>query len=99
MKPVDVNSNTYIDFNKENTQKGPKFEVGNHVKIFKYKNVFAKGNIPNWFEEAFAIKKIKNTVKETNEKKTNQKDISVENITKKKRDKLYVKWKVYNNSL
>ena len=28
----------------------------------KYKNIFAKGYTPNWFEELFVIKKIKNTV-------------------------------------
>ena len=27
MKPVDVKSSTYIDFNKENYKKGPKFEL------------------------------------------------------------------------
>ena len=62
MKHVDVNSRTHIEFNKENNQKGHKFEVGDHVKILKYKNIFAKANIPNWSEEVFAIKKIKNTV-------------------------------------
>ena len=28
----------------------------------KYENIFAKGYIPDWSEEAFAIKKVKNTV-------------------------------------
>ena len=28
MKPVDVNSSTYIDFNKTNNKENPKFEVG-----------------------------------------------------------------------
>ena len=65
MKPVDVNSSAYIDFNKENYQKGPKFEVGDHVKILKYENIIAKGNIRNCSEEFFAIKKIKNTVPST----------------------------------
>ena len=43
MKPADVNSGTYIDFNKENNKKNPKSEVGDHVRISKYKNNFAKG--------------------------------------------------------
>ena len=42
--------------------KNPKFKVGNHVRISKYKNIFAKGYTPNWFEEVFVIKKVKNTV-------------------------------------
>ena len=42
MKPVDVKDNTYIDFKKEINDKDPKFKVGDHVRISKYKNVFAK---------------------------------------------------------
>ena len=62
MKPVDVNDNTYIDFNKDVNDKDPKFKVGDHVRISKYKNIFAKGYTPNWSEEVFVIKKVKNTV-------------------------------------
>ena len=47
MKPVNVNSNTYIDFGIENNDKYSKVKVGDHVKISKYKNVFAKGHNPN----------------------------------------------------
>ena len=53
---------TYIDFKKEVYDKGPKFKVGNHVRISKYKNIFAKEYTPNWSEEVFVIKKVKNTV-------------------------------------
>ena len=62
MKPVDVKDNTYIDFKKESNDKDPKFKVGDHVRISKYKNIFGKGYMPNWSEEIFVIKKIKNTV-------------------------------------
>ena len=62
MKPVDVKDNTYIDFKKEVNDKNPKFKVGDHVRISKYKNIFAKGYMPNWSEEIFVIKEIKNTV-------------------------------------
>ena len=62
MKPVDVKDNTYIDFKKEDSDKDPKFKVGDHVRISKYKNIFAKGYTPNWSEEVFVIKKVKNTV-------------------------------------
>ena len=61
MKPVDVKDNTYIDFKKEVNDKDPKFKVGDHVRISKYKNTFAKGYTPNWSEEVF-VSKIKNTV-------------------------------------
>ena len=62
MKPVDVKDNTYIDFKKEVNDKDPKFKVGDHVRISKYRNIFAKGYTPNWSEEVFAVIKIKNTV-------------------------------------
>ena len=62
MKPIDVKANTYIDSNKEVNNKNPKFEIEDIIKISKYKNVFAKGYIPNWSEEVCVIKKVKNTM-------------------------------------
>ena len=62
MKPVDVKDNTYIDFKKEVEDKDPKFKVGDHVRVSKYKNIFAKGYTPNWSEEVFVVSKIENTV-------------------------------------
>ena len=67
MKPVDVKDNTYIDAmelksSKNVSDKDPKFKVGDHVRIYKYKNIFAKGYTPTWSEEVFVIKKVKNTV-------------------------------------
>ena len=61
MKPVDVKDNKYIDFKKEVNDKDPKFKVGDHVRISKYKNIFAKGYTPNWSEEVF-VSKIKSPV-------------------------------------
>ena len=48
--------------NKEVNDKDPKFKVVNHVRISKYKNIFAKGCTPNWSEEVFVIEKVKNTL-------------------------------------
>ena len=62
MKPLDVKSSTYIDFDKKNNKEDPKFKVGDHVAISKYKNIFAKGDVPNWFEESVVIIKVENTV-------------------------------------
>ena len=62
MKPVDVKDNTCIDFKKEINDNDPKFKVGDHVRISKYKNIFAKGYTPNCSEKVFVIIKIKNTV-------------------------------------
>ena len=57
VKPVDVKGNTYIGFSKEVNG-----EVGDLVRISKYINIFAKGYTPNWSEEGFVIKDVKNTV-------------------------------------
>ena len=65
MKPVDAKHNAYIDCRKEVNDKDPKFKIGDHVKISKYKNIFAKGNTPNQSEEVFLIKEVKNTVPQT----------------------------------
>ena len=60
MKPIDVKDNTYVNNSKEINNKDPKFKVGDRVRISIYKNIFAKGYMPNWSEEIFVIKKIKN---------------------------------------
>ena len=52
MKPIDVKDNAYIDFKKD-----PKFKVGDHVRISRCQNIFAKGYTPSWSEELFVIKK------------------------------------------
>ena len=109
MKPIDVKDNTYINIDKEVNDKDPKFKVGGHVRKSKYKNIFAKGFTPNWSEEIFLIKRIKNTVLKGEEivgtfyekelQKTNQEEFRIEKVIKKKGNKLYVKWKGYDNSI
>ena len=112
MKPIDVKDDT----NKETNDKGPKFKVGDRVRISKYKNIFAEGYTPNWSEKVFVIKKVKNTVPwtynindlngeeimgtfyEKELQKTNQEEFRIEKVIKRKGDKMYVKWKGYDNS-
>ena len=116
MKPTDANYHSYAEYNVDSNEKAPKFNVGDHVRISKYKNNFSKGCIPNQPEEVFVIGKIKNTVPRTyvnshlngeqifytfyeNElQKKNQKEFRTEKVIKRKGNKLYVKWKGYNNS-
>ena len=62
MKSIDVKNNTYIYFGKEVNDSYPKFKVGDHIRISKYKNIFAKGYTPNWSEEVFVIIEVRNTV-------------------------------------
>ena len=56
-KSVDVKSGNYIKYNVDSKDKDPKFKIGDHIKLSKYKNNFAKEYTPNWSEEVFAIKK------------------------------------------
>ena len=60
MKPVDEKSSTYIDSSKEIIDEDPKFKSDDTVRISKYKNIFAKGYVPNCSGEVFVIKKVKN---------------------------------------
>ena len=53
MRPIDVKDNTYINFGKEINDKDFKFKIGDHVRISKYKNTFAKSYTPNWFRRNF----------------------------------------------
>ena len=113
IKPVDVKDNTYIDFKKEVNDKDTKFKVGDHDRISKYKNIFAKGHTPNWSEEVFAIicyiiityvindlndEEIIETFYEKELRKTNQQEFRTEKVIERKSEKLFVKWKVYDNS-
>ena len=116
MKHFNVKDNTYIDFGKEVNDNDPKFKVGDHARISKYKNIFAKGYTPNWSEEISVIKEIKNkvpwtyvindvngeeiigTFHEKELQKTNQEEFEIEKVIKKKGDKLFVKWKGFDNS-
>ena len=116
MKPIDITDDFYAEYNEDSNKRNPKFKVGDHVRICKYKNIFARGYVSNWSEEIFLIKKVKNTVPWTYSindlngeeitgsfykkelQKTNQKQFRIEEILKGKGDKLYVKWKGYDNS-
>ena len=116
MKPIDVKDNTYINTDKETNDKDPKYKVGDCVRISKYKNIFGKGYTPNWSEEVFVIKEVKNivlwtyvindlngeeimgTFYEKELQKTNQEEFRIEKVIKRKGDKIYVKWKGYDNS-
>ena len=61
MKPIDVTVDSYAECNEDLNKKYPKFKVGDHARISKYKNIFAKGYTQNWSEEVFDVSKIKNT--------------------------------------
>ena len=57
IKPVNVKSDSFDEYSEESNEKDPKFKIGDHIRISKYKNIFAKGYTPNWSEEIFIVKK------------------------------------------
>ena len=62
MKPIDVISDSFAEYNEDSTEKDPKFKVGDNVRVSKYKKIFARGYTPNWSDEVFVVSQIKNTV-------------------------------------
>ena len=116
MKPIDVTCDSFAEYNEDSNKINSKFKVGDHVRISKQSNIFAKRYAPDWSEEIFIVSKIKNTVPwtyvindpngeditgsfyEKELQKTNQEEFRIEKILKRKGDKLYVKWKGYDNS-
>ena len=58
MKPTDVTSDSYAEYNQDSNKKGYKFKVSDRVSISKYKNSFVKGYTQNSSEEVFVISKI-----------------------------------------
>ena len=65
MKPIDVTSHSYVEYNEDSNKKDPKFNVDNIVRISKYKNIFAKSYTQNYSQEVIIITKIKDTVPRT----------------------------------
>ena len=48
LKPIDVTDDSYVEYSEDSNKKGPKFKVGDHVRISNYENIFAKGYFPKW---------------------------------------------------
>ena len=59
MKSINVKDNTYINTDKEINNKDPKFKVGDHVRISKYKNIFSKGYTQIVLKKYLLLKKLK----------------------------------------
>ena len=61
IKPIDVTSDSYAEYNKGSNVAKSKLKFGDGVRISKCKNIFAKGYTQNLSEEFFVVRKIKNT--------------------------------------
>ena len=59
MKAGDAQLGTYIEYDVEHNKKDPKFKVGKHVKIWKNKSIFSKGDTQNRSEKVQVMTKVK----------------------------------------
>ena len=95
MKPIDVKGNTYIDFGKEVNAKG--YPPNWSEKVFVIKEI--KNTAPwTYVISDLNGEEIIGTFYENELQKTNQQEFRIGKVIKKKGDKLYVKWKRYDNS-
>ena len=113
IKLIDVKDNTYINTNKENNYKDLQLDyvrISKYKNIFAKgymlnwsEEVLVIDRIKNTVRWTYAINDLNGeeftgTFYENELQKTNQKEFRIEKVIKKKGDKLYVKWKGYDNS-
>ena len=108
MKPIDVKSDSYAEYDEDSNEKDPKFKIGDHVRISKYKKLFTKGYTQHWSEEVFVVSKIKNIVPCTyvignlNDEKKKMLEVFMKKnckklVKKKSEQKKHLKEKVINS--
>ena len=106
MRPVDVKLRIYTYFRKENDKKCPKFKIGDHlnINIFLQMTMFQIGLKFLWLKKLKTLchdLKGEETVGAFYERelqKRNLKEFRVEKVIKRKGNKLYFHWKVYDSS-
>ena len=101
MEPIDVKSDSFAEYNEKSNEKDPKFKVGDHVRISKYRIFLLKDMLLIGVKEppTYVISDINGEVFiKKNCKKANQQEFRIEKVIKKKGNKVYVKLKGYNNS-
>ena len=96
MKPIDVTSDSYAEYNEDSNEKNCKFKVGDRVRVY-IKKISVKGYTQKWSEEVFLSSTIKNTVPCTYAISEPSVRSFYEKVIKGKGDKLYVKLKGCDN--
>ena len=48
IKPIDVTSDSYAEYNEDFNEKDPKFKVGDYVRFQNKEDVFTKVHAQNW---------------------------------------------------
>ena len=110
MKPINVKENTYINYRDPKFKVGDYVRISKYKNIFAKwympnwsEEVFVIDKIKNTVPWTYVIndlngEEITGTFYENELQKTNQKEFRIEEVIKRKGDKLYVKWKGYDNS-
>ena len=95
MKPIDVTDDSYAEYKEDSNKRDPKFKVGDHVRTMKYKIIFS------WTYEISDLngEEINRSFYEKVLQKTSQEKFRIENVLKRKDEKLYVKWNGNDNSI
>ena len=62
MKPKDVKDDNKRVYIEDHNEKSARYNVGDRVRISKFKNIFPKGYTPNWSSEIFIVNEINDTV-------------------------------------
>ena len=111
MKPIDVTSDSYAVYNQDSNEKvGDRVRISKYKNIFAKgytpnwsEEVFVVSKIKNTVPWTYVVsdlngEEITGSFYEKELQKTNQKEFRIEKVLKRKGDKLYVKWKGYDNS-
>ena len=105
IKPKDVSDNSFVENVEESNKKDPKFKLGDNVREevhkYNYKKYSYKRSTeysPLYLINDLNDEKIVGSFYEKELQKTDKKEFRIEKVIKKKGDKLYVKWKGYDNS-
>ena len=59
MKPIDVTSDFYAEYNEDSNEKDPKFKVGDHVRVSKHKKFLLKDILQISLKKFFLLAKLK----------------------------------------
>ena len=59
MKPVDVTSDSYVEYNEDSNEKDCKFKVGDRVRVSKKKKCLLKDTLKNGQKKFFLIVQLK----------------------------------------
>ena len=106
VKPKDITDDSFAEYNERSNEKDPKFKIGDHIRISRHnwsEEIFVVKKMKNTMPWTYVIsdlndEEIVGSFYEKELQKSDQKEFRIEKVIRKKGNKLYVKWKGYDNS-